>query len=148
MKRILYSLIVLLVAVSCGNRNAVFTGRITGLKPTSNVSLMNIADPTNMVPVQVDADGNYSFEITEGPCARYLVVDDPKGGFKFYAEPGMKANIDLELKRIDDPSGEEVYQSVTTYTGDNKDAFDFLTEGNTTRQCRILSSWSITARMT
>ena len=129
MRNILFAALVLLVAVSCGKKPAEFTGKITGLKPNSQVSIMNIADSRNLIPVTVDAEGNYSFEINEGPCARYLIVDDPKGGYKFYAEPGMKANIDLEFRRIDDPSGEEVYQFVTTYTGDNKDAFDFLTEG-------------------
>lgn len=129
MKRILLAALVLLAAVSCGKKPAVFTGKITGLKPDSQVSLMNLADSRNLIPVAVDAEGNYSFEIKDGPCARFLIVDDPKGGLKFYAEPGMKANMDVEFKRMEG-TDEEVYQTVVTYTGDNKDAYDFLTEGD------------------
>ena len=65
----------------------------------------------------------------KGPCTRYIICDDPKGGVKFYVEPGMEASIDLELKSVGNQGGEEVYESVVNYTGDNKDAYDFLTEG-------------------
>ena len=128
MKKILFAALVLLAAVSCGKKPAVFTGKITGLKPESQVSLMNIADPTNLIPVQVDAEGNYTLEIKDGPCARYIIVDDPKGGVKFYAEPGMKAVIDLDFKQVEGTE-EETYETVVTYSGDNKDCYEFLTEG-------------------
>ena len=129
MKKILLYTAVLLAAVSCGKKPAEFTGKITGLKPDSQVSILNLDDAENLIPVTVDNEGNYSFEIKDGPCTRYLIVDDPKGGLKFYSEPGMKANMDLEFKRVEGTE-EEVYQTVVTYTGDNKDAYDFLTEGD------------------
>ncbi|MBR5034824.1 MAG: AhpC/TSA family protein [Bacteroidales bacterium] len=129
MRKILLTIAVLLAAVSCGKKPAEFTGKITGLKPDSHVSIMNIDDPNNLIPVTVDEEGNYSFEIKDGPCTRYLIVDDPKGGLKFYSEPGMKANMDVEMKRKEGTQ-EETYETIVTYTGDNKDAYEFLTEGD------------------
>lgn len=129
MKKILFAALVLLAAASCGKKPAVFTGKITGLKPESHVMVLDFNRPDDRMPVEVAPDGSYRFEIGDGPCARFLMVDDPKGGVKFYAEPGMTANIDLELKRLPDEGGEEFYESSVTYSGDNKDAFDFLTEG-------------------
>ena len=127
MKKILFAALVLLAAVSCGPKPAVFTGKITGLKPESKVMLYDIAGRTQEIPIDVDADGNYSIEIKADPCTRYIICDDPKGGVKFFVEPGMKANIDLEFKPVGNEGGEEVWQTVINYTGDNKDAYDFLT---------------------
>ncbi len=128
MKKLFFAVLVLLAAVSCGPKPAVFTGMITGLKPESKLTLYNIAAPRQDVPIAVDADGNYKIEINEKePCTRYIICDDPKGGVKFYVEPGMKANIDLEFKSVGNQGGEEVYETVVNYTGDNKDAYDFLT---------------------
>jgi thiol-disulfide isomerase/thioredoxin len=129
MKKILFAALVLLAAVSCGPKPAVFTGKITGLKPESKVMLYDIAGRTQEIPIEVDADGNYKIEIKADPCTRYIICDDPKGGVKFFVEPGMKANIDLEFKSVGNEGGEEVWQTVVTYTGDDKDAYDFLTEG-------------------
>lgn len=128
MKKIIFAALVLLTAVSCGQKPAVFTGKITGLKPGSNVMVMDIYNPDSATPVEVSPDGSYRFEIADGPCARHLIIDDPKGGFKFYAEPGMKATIDLALKQREG-TDEETYESLVTYSGDNKDVFDFLSEG-------------------
>lgn len=129
MKQILLATLVLLAAVSCGPKPAVFTGKIMGLKPESKVMLYDIAGRTQEIPIEVDAEGNYSIEIKADPCTRYIICDDPKGGVKFFVEPGMKANIDLEFKSVGNEGGEEVYETVVNYTGDNKDAYDFLTEG-------------------
>ena len=130
MKKFLFAVLVLLTAVSCGKRQAVFTGKISGLKPESNVSILDISDPTHLIPIEVDHEGNYRFKIKNGPCTRHLIVDDPKGGVKFYAEPGMEANIDIEFKRTENQGIEEVYETIDTYSGDNKDAYVFLKEGD------------------
>ena len=130
MKKILFAALMLLASVATFAQKAVITGKIKGLHANSHAFLMNIADPTNMVPVAVGADGSYKLELdAPEPYARFLVIDDPKGGFKFYVQQGMKANIDLELIKHNE-GGEETYESKVTYSGDHKDCFEFLTEGD------------------
>ncbi len=130
MKRTILAALVLLASVSTFAQKAVITGKISGLNADSHVMLMDIADPTNMTPIVVDANGIYRLELdAPEPYARFIIVDTPKGGVKFYVQQGMKANIDLEIINhgID---GAEDFESKVTYTGDHKDCFDFLTEGD------------------
>ncbi|MBR1463482.1 MAG: AhpC/TSA family protein [Prevotella sp.] len=130
MKKIFFAALMLLASVGSFAQKAVITGKIKGMKADTHVFLMNIADPTNMVPVAVGADGNYKLELdAPEPYTRFLILDDPKGGFKFYVQQGMKANIDLELIKHNE-GGEETYESKVTYTGDHKDCFEFLSEGD------------------
>ena len=110
-------------------QKAQFTGKIIGLNKNSHVNLLDIAHPNDLVPIQVGADGSFRFELdADEPLTRYVYIDNPKSGFKFYAEKGMKADMQVELKK-DVMQGQEHTRCDVTYTGDYKDAFDFLTEG-------------------
>ncbi len=110
-------------------QKAQFTGKIIGLNKNSHVNLLDVAHPNDLVPIQVGADGSFRFELdADEPLTRYVYIDNPKSGFKFYAEKGMKADMQVELKK-DVMQGQEYTRCDVTYTGDYKDAFDFLTEG-------------------
>lgn len=127
MNRILISFIILLTASFMQAQKAKFTGIIKGLKTDSHVTIMNTANLSSMVPVKVDAYGNYCFELdVQEPHVAFLYVDDPRGGTKIYVEKDMMANIDIEFTI---KNNAEIEQKVT-YRGDNKDAFDFLLEGD------------------
>lgn len=129
MKKTIFAALALLASTTLMAQKAVITGKLNGLKPESHVFLMDIANPNDLKPVEVTADGTYKLELdAPEPYARFLIVDDPKGGFKFYVEQGMKANIDAEFVPHNE-GGEEYYESKVTYTGDCKDCYEFLSEG-------------------
>ena len=123
MKKILLAAMMLLGAVAVNAQKAVITGKVKGLNENSHVFLMNIAEPENLQPVTVGADGSYRLEL-DAPdgYARFLIVDAPKGGVKFYVQNGMKANIDLEIIQ----KNEAETESKVNYTGDYKDCYEFV----------------------
>ena len=123
MKKILLAAMMLLGAVAVNAQKAVITGKVKGLNENSHVFLMNIAEPENLQPVTVGADGSYRLEL-DAPdgYARFLIVDAPKGGVKFYVQNGMKANIDLEIIQ----KNEAETESKVNYTGDYKDCYEFI----------------------
>lgn len=130
MKRTILAALVLLASVATFAQKAVITGKISGLNADSHVMLMDIANPTNLMPVTVGADGSYRLELdAPEPYTRFIIVDSPKGGCKFYVQQGMKANIDIDIINHGKDGAEE-YESKVTYTGDHKDCYEYFSEGD------------------
>ena len=126
---ILFAAALLLVFVGCNrNKPAQFSGKVIGMSESGQMMLMDITHPDDLVPVEVDQAGNFTFDIdAPEPVVRYVLLEDLHTGFRLVALNGMKAEMAITL--VDTlVEGEVMKDCKVKYAGDNQDAFDFLQE--------------------
>lgn len=128
MKRMLsmaITVITVAATASCtSNTEATLTGQIKGLK--DNFILFGGVLNPKMDTITVNNDGTFhaKFALTE-PKTDYILIMNPKSGFKIYLEPNRKLNCQVE------PydtliSGQQVTLCHVQFTGDNVDCNEFL----------------------
>lgn len=95
MKRMIIAALALLVSTLTFAQKVVLTGSVDGLTASNQVMVMNYA--TNaQTPVTMNADGTFRLEMDiQEPQEYYFISADPKGGIKFYLEPGVTINMKL-----------------------------------------------------
>lgn len=105
---------------------ATLTGKIKDYTG-STVYLMNAADlmaPPS--PVTVNADGSFTLQLpAEQPNSYFFVAEQPKGGFKFFVEKGMKADVQISFQ-TETVEGEEQTKWIVDYTGDDKACYEYF----------------------
>ena len=96
---ILFAAALLLVFVGCNrNKPAQFSGKVIGMSESGQMMLMDITHPDDLVPVEVDQAGNFTFDIdAPEPVVRYVLLEDLHTGFRLVALNGMKAEMAITL---------------------------------------------------
>lgn len=114
-------------------------GKITG-QGDNYVFLMQFSDDFQQTDtIRFAADGTYSADIeVPHPGKAYIIVDDIKLNKMLFLEPGMRATFNANITKTKDK--EAPYQWQPTYSGDNKDCYDYL--NNHDSYMDIAGQWS------
>lgn len=133
MRKMLFS-IVLLFFVALGNAQnpAIITGKIKDFD--SNKTHLITKDAANMFApdkqLHANTDGTFRLELDlQKPTRYYILMDDPHTGLMFYVQPGMKADMQISFRTVQEPSGDRVVCDVD-YKGMCKDEYEFVQKHN------------------
>lgn len=128
MKRALFMVMTAMnmaVVTSCtGNTETVLTGKIEGLKDNF-ILFGGVLNPqTDTIEVRPDGSFSVSYSLTE-PKTDYIIMTNPKSGFKIYLEPNNR--LDCQVETYDTLIREQpITRCRVRFAGDNVDCNEFL----------------------
>lgn len=101
-----------------------FTGSIKNFTG-GKVMLINYSYEEKSKEITIAADGTFDFIYDGKPASLLIMLDDEHLGSFLYAEPGMKADLQMSIDDVKDEQGKRKVLNVN-YSGDNKDCFDYM----------------------
>lgn len=109
-------------------QKATFTGKFKEIDvEKAGAFISNASDMSHSsIPMEIKPDGSFSFELDcEKPSRYYIILEEPHTGVQFYAEKGMKADMQVSFREVSENGMDRTVCDVV-YTGDNKDCYDFI----------------------
>lgn len=125
MKKLFFLAASLLLCMTAMAQDAArFTGSIKNFTG-GKVMLINYSHEEKSKEITIAADGTFEFTYQGEPASLLIMLDDEHLGAFVYAEPGMKADLQMSIDDVNDADGKRKVLNVN-YTGDNKDCFDYV----------------------
>ena len=126
MKKIFLTLMACLTGASASAQDAQLSGNIKGMTSGNLMLIQYVGDDVRYDTLQVAADGNFQTSVKVlAPATANLQAEEMRATTTFFLEPGMKANLKIGIKEVEQ-DGEKYNKMVVDYHGDNRDCYDYL----------------------
>lgn len=126
MKKTFLAMALMLSAITTNAQKAHITGKITNYNGTNVMTMDALSLTGKTTPLAVNKDGSFAFDMDSNtPGVYYLILENPKSGFKFYVENGMEQDIQVSFKDST-LMGQKITVAIPTVSEKYKEISKFL----------------------